>query len=235
MQLFITDFMLSWNDIVIFEPRIVNQLSKVLRAKVGYLFELQRNIDQIPIRYKLKLISINKKEVHAEIVEKRSPERFLRKVWFYVPILNKFDKMELIVQKLSEIWVYEIVFYKASRSIVKVISDNKLDRLIKISIEAVEQSKWWKLPVIRLVNDFIKDIKRKNVVVFDMDWKDNLRKDTDDIIYGIVWPEWWFDQVDLDIISWNKIATLWLWENVLRTESATIIWAWLLKFWLIIS
>jgi 16S rRNA U1498 N3-methylase RsmE len=55
---------------------------------------------------------------------------------------NKRSKAELITQKLSELWINNIYFRPAERSIIKQTKDKKIERLIKISQEATEQSRW---------------------------------------------------------------------------------------------
>jgi 16S rRNA (uracil1498-N3)-methyltransferase len=61
---------------------------------------------------------------------------------------NKREKAELIVQKLSEIGVSEIVFRPAERSVITQWNEKKADRLQKIAKEAVEQSRGVSIPKI---------------------------------------------------------------------------------------
>lgn len=61
---------------------------------------------------------------------------------------NKREKAELIVQKLSEIGINEILFRPAERSVIKQRNEKKAERLRKIAKEAVEQSRGRQLPKI---------------------------------------------------------------------------------------
>jgi 16S rRNA (uracil1498-N3)-methyltransferase len=54
---------------------------------------------------------------------------------------NKWDKAEIIVQKLTEIGINHIVFWPSERSVIKETNKNKIERLEKISKEALEQSR----------------------------------------------------------------------------------------------
>jgi RsmE family RNA methyltransferase len=54
---------------------------------------------------------------------------------------NKWEKAELIVQKLTEIGVENIYFWVAEHSIIRQRNNKKTERLNKISQEAVEQSR----------------------------------------------------------------------------------------------
>ena len=54
---------------------------------------------------------------------------------------NKRDKVELIVQKLTECGLDEILFWPSERSIIREWNPKKEERLYKIIKEAVEQSR----------------------------------------------------------------------------------------------
>ena len=54
---------------------------------------------------------------------------------------NKWDKAELIVQKLAECGLSQIVFWPSERSIIRERNPKKSERLDKIIKEAVEQSR----------------------------------------------------------------------------------------------
>ena len=58
-----------------------------------------------------------------------------------VSMPNKWEKAELIVQKLSEIGIDKIIFWPSERSIIKERNGKKEERLQKIIKEAVEQSR----------------------------------------------------------------------------------------------
>jgi len=58
-----------------------------------------------------------------------------------IALPNKFEKIELIVQKCTEIGVEHLIFFPAKHSVLKEISASKMERLEKISLEAVEQSR----------------------------------------------------------------------------------------------
>ena len=54
---------------------------------------------------------------------------------------NKWDKIELIVQKLTECGVDQLLFWASERSVIKEWNPKKEERLHKIIKEAVEQSR----------------------------------------------------------------------------------------------
>ncbi|HCB51694.1 TPA: hypothetical protein DEP21_03930 [Patescibacteria group bacterium] len=58
-----------------------------------------------------------------------------------VAMSNKWDKIELITQKLTEIGIAKILFRPGERSVIKERNKNKAIRLQKIVKEATEQSR----------------------------------------------------------------------------------------------
>ena len=69
---------------------------------------------------------------------------------------NKREKAELIVQKLTEIGVSDIIFRPSERSIIRAWNEKKAIRLGKIMKEALEQSRGRHMPNI----SFVKDIEK---------------------------------------------------------------------------
>jgi len=80
---------------------------------------------------------------------------------------NKWDKAELIAQKLSEIGISEIIFWPSERSVLKEWNSKKEERLQKIIKEAVEQSRGRKLPKLIFTTEVTKYIQDAEVVIFD--------------------------------------------------------------------
>lgn len=233
MQLFVCDFEVKWNNIIIEDIDILNQLRKVLRMKIWDYFYVQRkeNPDK---RYKLKLLQRDNKKIYSDI-QGFENKRFIQDFfsWIIVSMPNKRDKAELIVQKLSEIWINEIVLWTSERSVIRKINQSKFDRLLKISREAVEQSRWWELPKITFCEKFPSLNIDTSLVIFDIERKNNLqmntsRKDSNSSVFGVIWPEWGLTESDY-INFGDKYYMFCLWENVLRTETAAVIWWRLIK------
>jgi RsmE family RNA methyltransferase len=145
---------------------------------------------------------------------------------------NKREKAELIVQKLTEIWIQNINFRVSEHSVIRQWNEKKAERLDKISREAVEQSRWIQLPGIKFLNseNELKEFTRwKNVIIANMNWLPywELTKLESNDVCGIIWPEWWFSEKDLNLFDNAKVIDLW--ENVLRMETASIVLWWILK------
>ena len=227
MQLFITDFKQNWDKIIISNPEILEQTRKVLRMKIWDKFFVQKE----NTRYQLEISSCDKFSITGKILETilQTKDISNKNIWIVVAMPNKWSKAELIVQKLSEIWVDEIYFRPSERSVLKDWNNKKWERLQKISQEAVEQSLWWKLPKIEFVKNIFPVLQNKKIIVFDMvDQKVIPSYDSQANIIWVVWPEWWFTQKDYESF-WKNFDLISLGDTVLRMETASIVWAWSLR------
>lgn len=223
MQLFITDYIHEWDQITIVEERIVQQLSKVLRAKIGDTITVQRP----GTRIMCEIISIEKRQIVAKALEIRHIELIGDKMYLAVAMPNKFEKLELIVQKCTEIGVQHLVFFPAKHSVVKEISVSKMERLEKISLEAVEQSRWRNKIEMTFVENIFSLCEWKKIFVAHQDgiktpyefW--SMNSDLWSII--LVGPEGWRHSDEEKIFENMWVEKISLWENILRTETAAIV------------
>ena len=237
MQLFITDFKQNWDNIIIANPEILEQTRKVLRMKIWDKFYVQKE----NTRHEIQISDRDKTTINWNIIKTENSQLWIlnSKLWIIVAMPNKRAKAELIVQKLSEIWVDNIYFRPSERSVLKDRSDKKLERLEKISQEAVEQSRWRTLPKIEFIKDITKIISNQKIIIFDkVDTNEKNPSPTGKLfcetswgwsnVLWIIGPEGWLTQKDYEKFGKNY-EIISLWENVLRMETASIIGAWLLK------
>ena len=82
---------------------------------------------------------------------------------------NKQEKLELIIQKLTEIGISHLYLWNAERSQIRTLNENKLKRIEKIVHEAVEQSRGWTIPKIEIIQDLKTLSDQWNFVVFDLE------------------------------------------------------------------
>lgn len=228
MQLFITEFEKKWGSIKISNPEILAQIRKVLRMKIWDEFFVQNE----NIRHKLQITDRDNKNIFWNIIDSIEYSESIDNNWIAIAMSNKRDKMETIVQKLSEIWIKHIYFRPSERSIIREWNEKKLERINKIAKEAVEQSWWRFLPEIKFEKDISKIIEWKNIIIFDkcespVTKNLNFTKSKQAILW-IVWPEWWLTDNDYKIF-WDNKRTVSLWDTVLRTETASITAAWIIK------
>lgn len=224
MQLFITEFEKKWETIKISDTEILSQIRKVLRMKIWDTFFVQNG----NTRYKLEISDRDDKNIFWKILESIEHPKQIDEIWIAIAMSNKRDKMETIVQKLSEIWIKYIYFRPSERSIIRERNEKKLERINKIAKEAIEQSRWRELPKITFEKDISKIIEWKKVIVFDKSEHDFKNIWTTKNALWIIGPEWGLTENDYKKF-WEKIKTVSLGDTVLRTETASIIAARYLK------
>ena len=129
-----------------------HHIKKVMRMSVD---------DKIEVVYdnKLYIANINNlDEMDIEIIESiNQVDDKYPEICLIVPALKE-QKLDLILQKSTELGVSEIIIAPFSRSMVKYDNNRKekvkLDRWQKICKEASEQSKRVDIPLVRLENNF---------------------------------------------------------------------------------
>jgi len=143
---------------VLLEEDDIFHLTRVMRAKVGEKFEV---VDDGFVY----LCQVNRfKPLQIDVVKKLNENNELPNHVILIASLIKGEKMDLVLQKATELGVDEIVLLQSSRSIVKIKPDEKeakLQRFNKILKEAAEQSKRSKIPALDRIIKFnqLRDIE----------------------------------------------------------------------------
>ena len=117
MQLFFHEnIQTSWDHFKLKDaPEIIRQLRKVLRAAPGYIFCVQNREK----RWEVELENWTDKEISARIVKQYEKPNPQAQSAMLIALPNKQDKLELIVQKLTEIWIQTLFLSASERSVVK--------------------------------------------------------------------------------------------------------------------
>ena len=138
---------------------------------------------------------------------------------------NKRDKIELIVQKLAEIWIDQIIFWPSERSVIKEWNTKKAERVSKIAKEATEQSRNRFLPEIKFSTTPIVSNTAEYVIFDKTEWSEPQfhKNPSAPLICGIIGPEWWLSSKDYQLRANTKHHIQQLWSGVLRTETGAII------------
>lgn len=227
MQLFFHEnIQTSWDHLKLKEaPEIIRQLRKVLRAAPGYIFCVQNREK----RWEVELQNWTDKEISARIIKQYEKPNPQSQSAMLIALPNKQDKLELIVQKLTEIWIQRIILRPAERSVVKSFSPNKQERLHKIMQEALEQSRGWEMPKIQFITDLKELCKKYQLCIFDLKENSNGKvKNIDKPLLWVIGPEGGLTDKDYEQFG-NEWCGINLGEQVLRMETAAIIWSWLIK------
>lgn len=206
-------------------------LSVVLRVKQGDELTI---FDGQGYKYKCRVLSSHKKEVSAELItrEPYSVESPLSLA--LAQGLPKGNKMDLIIQKSTELGISRVIPLITERSQVR--QTNKIERWRKIARSASQQSGRDKVPAIEAplsFSEFIKETVRKaethkGIVFFEKETNDkNLKellcifKDIKQITL-LIGPEGGFSNEEIiDAVKAGFIRAS-LGPRILRTETAPI-------------
>lgn len=222
MQLFVTPYVQKWDIILISNILLLHQCRKVLRMRLGDTMCVQDG----PLakqRHTIRIDSWDDKQLQGVVEKTDACMHTLSPVRMLVAMPNRWDKAELIVQKLSEIGVAAIGFWPAHRSVIKQNNDAKMERLSKIAQEATEQSWSWRVPNISFVNDIVSWIADDELIVFDKgeDMWPLFSRSIPWAIVWLIWPEWGLSKEDYAILPKHIVVTLG--NTIYRTETASIV------------
>ena len=216
----------------IIEGEDVKHISRVLRCKENDKLEV---CDMDNNEYICEIREINKDNILLDIIEKVNIKRESSlKVKLYQG-MPKGTKMELILQKLTEIGVDEIVLVQTKRSVTKIDNkkeDKKIERWERIIYEAAKQSKRGKIPTLRGVLSFkeaLKDMENNdlNLCPYENERTISINeclKDVNANTIGVfVGPEGGFEEDEIEKIQDMDGKVVSLGPRILRTETASVV------------
>ena len=213
-------------------------IAKVLRYKEGKQIEL---FDENYITYQAVIKHISSKELIAEIYESLEIENESKLNIHLFQAIPKGNKMDLIVQKSTELGVKFITPIYTERTVVQ--KTGKLNRWVKISIESCKQSGRNKPVIINEPNSFIDILNvinsEKDFTMLFYEKKNNRLKtflDNNKQQYSnvnlIIGPEGGFTQEEIKLAEDKNINILGLGPRILRTETAAIAAVSVIQFYL---
>lgn len=216
----------------IIEGEDVKHISRVLRCKENDKLEV---CDMDNNEYVCEIREINKDNILLDIIETVNIKRESKlKIRLYQG-MPKGTKMELILQKLTEIGVDEIVLVQTKRSVTKIDNkkeDKKIERWERIIYEAAKQSKRGKIPTLRGVLSFkeaLEDMKNNDINLCPYENERTVAikqaiKDVDANSVGIfVGPEGGFEEDEIERIQDIDGKVVSLGPRILRTETASVV------------
>lgn len=226
------------NDNIIIDGDDVNHILNVLRMKKDD--EIQVCNQVTGENYKARIMQYSKNEIECKIEEKigKSTESNVHITLFQG--IPKFEKMELIIQKNTEVGVNNIVPVIMERTVVKLdekVASKKLDRWQKIAEIAAKQSM---RDIIPNVKSIIKtkeiDVDRYDVVLVAYEneehnmLKAELKKleKQDKKEYNIaivIGPEGGISEKEIELLDEKNVKFVSLGKRILRTETAGLVMA----------
>lgn len=213
----------------------VKHIYKVLRLSEGEEVVLN-NCEGVEYLGEIK--NITKNEVIVSIIKKLDiNNESAVKVYLYQG-LPKGQKMDLIVQKGTELGVVEFIPTITARVDVKLKGEfKKLDRLNRIALEASKQSKRSVIPQVKEVIDFdeaLSQMKEMDLVIIPYENAEdfgikslinhlkNENKDLNKIknVGVLIGPEGGFEENEINSLKEQGFYIVTLGNRILRTETA---------------
>lgn len=210
----------------------VNYLKNVLRLNVG---DEIRVLDSRSKEYAAKICAINDKSVSVELTGERHPKSEPKVKITIAHGIPKNPKMDLVVQKATELGVQRIIPIKTERSIVKLHSDKepaKISRWQKIAKEAAEQSGRLIIPTVENVMEYRDLFKLKEefdicMMLWEMEKAKTVKnvfqenKDMKRILI-MIGPEGGFSHEEAEMAQYEGFITATLGSRIVRTETASL-------------
>lgn len=213
----------------------VKHIYKVLRLSEGEEVVLN-NCEGI--EYLGEIESITKNEVIVKINKKLDINNESKVKIHLFQGLPKGQKMDLIVQKGTELGVAQFIPTITARVDVKLKGEfKKLDRLNRIALEACKQSKRSIIPQVKEVIDFdeaINELKNMDLIIVPYEnaedfgvktlvrklEKDNIDLETINNVGILIGPEGGFEETEISTLKEQGAYIVTLGNRILRTETA---------------
>lgn len=214
----------------------VKHISNVLRMEKGEKIQI---CDKDTIKnYIVKIEDIETDKIITNIVEELQTSIESNVEIDLYQGLPKADKMELIIQKTTEIGIYKIIPIDMVRCVVKLDEKDakkKIERWQKIAEGAAKQSKRDIIPQVEnkiKLKEVIDKIKEYDIfiVAYEEETNRSLKTILRDIknksnykIGILVGPEGGIDSKEIEILKENGAKVVTLGKRILRTETAPIV------------
>jgi 16S rRNA (uracil1498-N3)-methyltransferase len=215
---FFADLPYKTDQITISDKELAHQMNNVLKLQPGEFVEL---FDGSGEAFLGGITDISKKSVELTKKGEKVMLDKRKEVFAYIPLLRR-SNTELMVQKLTELGIKNIIPVTSDRS---VKNDVNLDRLKKISLEATEQSGQYFLTNISepmKLADALNQSKNTTQVVFDMGGE-NISEITKDFpLSFFVGPEGGWTDAERGLFKTSGVTVAALGQTTLRGETAAI-------------
>lgn len=213
-------------EIYIYDKLEINHIKNVYRLKNG---DKIRVIDY-NYEYECEINEILKNKIELKILNKKDDEYSLDiNIDFAIGIL-KNDKMKLVIQKLTEIGIKNIIPLKTERVVVKI--DEKKEKWDLIIKESMKQCRAIKRTYLERINE----IERLNYEKYDiilyayensistLKIKDIIKDNTKKILC-IIGPEGGFSEKEVEFLKTKGAVEVSLGKRILRAETAAVVLA----------
>jgi 16S rRNA (uracil1498-N3)-methyltransferase len=226
---------------VLIEGDDYKHISKVLRLKIGEKIGINNCIGR---EYMGEIASIDKKYVHVNILNEISINNESTLKIYLFQGLPKSSKMDLIVQKATELGAFEITPIITQRVVVKneLNEFKKLSRWNRIILESCKQCKRSIIPEVNAPIEFEKLLERLAdmdliVVPYEEENGFGIKNVMDQIVLRkiqkvavIIGPEGGFEPFEIEKLRAKGAYIVTLGPRIFRTETAGFVCISLLQY-----
>ncbi len=190
---------------------------KVMRSKIGDTIYITNGYGLI---FKTEILSIEKDNLSARIVETIKTENRFKNIFFCIPKLKNPDRFKFAIEKCVELGVTNFITFESKRTIAK---GTNIKRWEKIALAAMKQSLRAYLPKIQLVND-LSNIAELNgeKIILEQKAENNFKfkNDRNKKYYFVFGPEGGLTEDEIQLFETEEIYTLSGYR--LRSETAIV-------------
>ena len=215
-----------------------HQLRRVLRLKVGDLIEV---LDGMGHNFLVALEKVEEEEIEGRIIEVRKDPEECSLAITLAQVLPRFTKMDLIVQKATELGVARIVPLVGDRTpFPKGAQAPRVERWQRIAKEAAEQCRRITIPELEPIQNLLSfldrlDVAGKRILFWERETGGRLRKilkvspaPSDYVL--LVGPEGGFSDREAEKAVEKGYESVSLGARILRTESVALVALSLLQY-----
>ena len=219
-------FFVPQDQIPIITGSDAHQIRNVLRMKPGDKLEL---FDGYGKAYQAEIQTINKDKVTCKILATQTSNSSSNIKVTLAQALPKGQKMDLIIQKCTELGIEQVIPMVSERSLP---TSNKSARWQRIAKDAAEQSGRINVPEITKIKTFAEAIKTKDkydlaIIPWELEQNNQLKpflkqlnNDGNLTILIIIGPEGGFSQTEVQQAQTAGLIPITLGQRILRTETA---------------
>jgi len=214
----------------------VKHIANVLRMQTDDTINICNN--DTSENFLCKIESIQKEKILCEIIEKVNNETESNIDITIFQGIPKAEKMELIIQKCTELGVNTFVPVQMERCVVKLDSKNeakKIERWQKIAETAAKQCGRNKIPKVENqinLKNLLYLIKKYDIVLLAYENEQNctlknalkqLQNNPNLKVGIIIGPEGGIDTKEVQLLNESGVKTITLGKRILRTETVGIV------------
>lgn len=227
---FVSPEQIKGRKVTLTGPDVVH-ITRVLRFQAGDALTV---LDGQGRGYRVRLSKMDPRQVEGVIEEEFFVAAEAPVHITLVQGMPKGEKMELIIQKCTELGVQEIIPLKAERSLVKLSGEKLQQRLLRwqrIAMEAAKQCRRGKVPRVgrpMSLEEVVSVIPpgASGLMTWEEEreasFKSILKELKGEKVFLFIGPEGGFTPKEVTLAKKHNVATVSLGKRILRTETAAL-------------